>query len=159
VLIIIGEFGIGTSQTEPGARWKYYDFCRNSAYNSTTSIMLWEASGSFARPTPRPRTRISTEPPPYTGHRRLDQTDLDIIIQAAKGVHNALLDSSENANDRSYWSSAQLFQKLGDPIQDTNLPLLWNSKKLACISCSGGPWQATLPEGGLLFVSSNIYTC
>jgi endoglucanase len=129
VPIIIGEFGIGTAQTEPAARWKYYDFVVNSAYNSTTSVMLWDASGSFA-----PNTTT-----PYG-----DQTAMDIIIHAAKGVQNALPDSTENGNDASYWSSAQLFHKLGDPLQDTNLPFLWNNKTLTSISCSDGPCQRRL---------------
>jgi len=131
VPIIIGEFGIGTAQTEAAARWKYYDFVVNSAYNSTTSVMLWDASGTFA-------SNTST----YG-----DETVLDIIIHAAKGVHNALPNSTENDSDPSYWSSAQLFQKLGDPIQDTNLPFLWNNKTVKSISCSGGPCQSTLRKG------------
>ena len=131
VPIIIGEFGIGTDQTEAAARWKYYDFVVNSAYNSTTSVMLWDASGTFA--------------PNNTAHG--DETSLDIIIHAARGVHNALPDSTENGNDPSYWSSAQLFQKLGDPVQDTNLAFLWNNKSLTSISCSDGPCQPTLRKG------------
>jgi endoglucanase len=130
--IILGEFGIGTPQTEPAARWKYYDFVVNSACNSTTSVMLWDSSGSFA-----PNTTT-----PYG-----DPTAMDIIIQAAKGVHNALPNSTENGNDPSYWSSAQLFQKLGDQIQNTNLPFLWNNKTLTAISCSDGPCQPTLRNG------------
>jgi len=132
VLIIIGEFGISPAQTETAARWKYYDFVVNSAYNSTTSVMLWDASGSFA---------------PNTSTPNGDQTALDIIIRAARGVQNALPDSTENGDDPSYWSSAQLFHKQGDPIQDTNLPFLWNGKTLVSISCSGGPCRSTLQKG------------
>jgi endoglucanase len=132
VPIIIGEFGIDTAETEAAARWKYYDFVVNSAYNSTESVILWDASGSFA-----PNTTA-----PYG-----DQTVLDIIIHASRGVHNALPNSTENGNDPSYWSSAQLFQKLGDPIEDTNLPFLWNDKNLVSISCTNGPCHPTLLKG------------
>ncbi|PMD32599.1 glycoside hydrolase family 5 protein [Hyaloscypha variabilis F] len=132
VPIIIGEFGIGTAMTETAARWKYYDFVVNSAYSSNTSVMLWDASSSFAPNTTQPYG---------------DQTALDIIIHAAKGVHNALANSTENGNDPTYWSSSQLFQKLGSPIQDTNLPFLWNNKSITSISCSDGPCQPILRKG------------
>jgi endoglucanase len=129
VPLIIGEFGIGIPQTEPAARWKYYDFVVNSAYESNTSVALWDAGSSFA-----PNTAI-----PYP-----DPTDLDIIIHAAKGIKNAVPDSTEDSSAPSQWSSAQLFHKLGDPFQDTDLPFVFQGKNLVSISCSDGPCNATL---------------
>lgn len=132
VPIIIGEFGIQITQTEPAARWKYFDFVVQAARNLTTSVMLWDASGTFA---------------PNTAWPYGDPTALDIITHAARGIHNALADSSEDTSAPSFWSSAQLFQKQGDPIQDTNLPFLFNGKRLTHISCSGGPCPHTLRKG------------
>jgi endoglucanase len=132
VPIIIGEFGIGTAQTETAARWKCYDYFVQTAYNNTESVMLWDASGTFA-----PNTTT-----PYG-----DPMAMDSIITEANGIHNALADSSEDTGAPSFWSSAQLFHKQGDPVQDTSLPFLFNGKTLTSISCSGGPCQATLRAG------------
>jgi endoglucanase len=132
VPIIIGEFGIGTAQTEAAARWKYYDYFVQAAYNNSESVMLWDASGSFAPDT-------ST---PYG-----DPTAMDVIISAAKGVQNALADSTEDENAPSFWSSAQLFQKQGDPIRATGLPMLFNGHTLLSISISNGTCNGTLRVG------------
>ena len=120
VPIIIGEFGVGTSQAKTAARWTYYDFVVNSAWESNTTVVLWEASGMFA---------------PNSTTLYPDPTSLDIIVKAARGMH------------ASFWSSAQLLQKMGEPVRDTGLPFVWHGKKPTSIGCSDGACAATLREG------------
>jgi endoglucanase len=121
VPLIIGEFATSPVTTETGARWKWYDFITRTSYKYNTSVMLWDAGESFEVNSPQPWQ---------------DPTAINLIITGSKGINNTLADSTEDPNALTQFTSANLFHKSGDPIEDTNLPFLWNGNTLECIDCS-----------------------
>jgi len=121
VPLLIGEFATPPPSTETAARWKWYDFITRTASKYNTSVMLWDAGGSFEGDSPHPWQ---------------DPTAIDIIMNAANGISNALADSTEDPNAETQFTSAYLFYKQGDPIQDTSLPFLWNGNALLRIKSS-----------------------
>jgi endoglucanase len=121
VPLIIGEFATSPVTTETAARWKWYDFITRTSNKYNTSVMLWDAGESFEVNSPQPWQ---------------DPTAINIIITGSKGINNTLADSAEDPKALTQFTSANLFHKSGDPIEDTNLPFIWNGNTLDCIDCS-----------------------
>lgn len=123
VPIIIGEFAVPVPTTETAARWKWFDYITRTAAQYGTSVMLWDASGSFAVNSSQPYGDLST---------------IAVLTNAAAGVENALADNTVDPAASTQWTSAYLFYKQGDPIADTNLPFIWNGATLKSIRSTTG---------------------
>lgn len=123
--------------TETAARWKWYDFIVRTATLENTTTMLWDAGGSFA----------DNQTDPW------DPTTIEIIMSAAKGIPNALADSTEDASALTQWSSANVLHQSGTPVADTSLPFLFNNNTLQWIE-SDRPRAGTRLRGGTDYVVS-----
>lgn len=119
--LICGEYGIDSRGIEPGAVWKNLDWLLHTGYKYNVSMMLWDTSASF----------VVNGPTQYG-----DQTALNIILSASKGISNALADTTTDNQALTQFTSAYLFQKHGEAIKDTGLPFIWNNHKVLSIEQS-----------------------
>jgi endoglucanase len=116
--LVIGEWDASSTNTEPAARWKYFDFFLRTAAKYNTSTMIWDnGNDHFDRATNKWR----------------DPTALSILMAATKGEFNALPDSS-TGNENPQQSSAYAYHKLGTPVSSIELPYLFNGNKLLSIT-------------------------
>jgi endoglucanase len=112
--LLIGEFATPPPSTETAARWKWYDFIVRTALKYDTSVMLWDAGGSFALDAAGA----------WSGW--VDPSAVNIIYFASSGIPNLLAESTTDPDAASQSSSAFIFHKKGDVVQDTTLSFIWN---------------------------------
>ncbi|KAE9371779.1 glycoside hydrolase family 5 protein [Stipitochalara longipes BDJ] len=143
VPLIIGEFATPPLSTETAARWKLYDFITHTARAYNTSVMLWDAGGSFAVDSPAPWQ---------------DPTAIEIIKFAAEGVVNILAESTVDPDAVAQSTSAFLFYKDGDLLKDISLPFVWNgSKGLPLLSITYSTSTST-PNGSKILRQDTEYS-
>ena len=123
VPIFIGEFAAPVPTTETAARWKWFDYISRTAAQYNTSVMLWDAGGSFEVNSAQPYGDFST---------------IAVLTKAAAGITNALADNTVDSAAATQWTSAYLFHKKGTPIVDTSLPFIWNGARLESIYSTVG---------------------
>lgn len=140
--IIVGEFGMEIRPSEPAARWKWFDHVVRTAYKYNFTMMLWDASIHF----------VVNSPDPWE-----DPTALDIFLEAAKGNHNVLADSTEDGSASEQWSSAIVWHKVGEPVTDQTLPFIWNENILEWMRVSIASEQRQLaPEQDYQYNGNNV---
>jgi len=119
----MSEFAAPVPITETAARWKWFDYISRTAAQYNTSVMLWDASGSFAVNSAQPYGDLST---------------IAVLTNAAAGFTNVLADSIVDSAATTQWTSAYLFHKQGSSIADTDLPFIWNGATLESIDGTVG---------------------
>lgn len=123
VPLVIGEYSASTTNTEPAARWKYTDFLVRTAKKYSTSTILWDNGGDFLD---------------RTANAWRDPTVPQLITNATVGTVNSLADSTTDISATTQSTSAYIFHKVGDAVQDMTLPYLFNGNTLKSIRLVGG---------------------
>ncbi|KAF1982868.1 glycoside hydrolase family 5 protein [Aulographum hederae CBS 113979] len=112
VPLVIGEWQVTPFRTEAAARWKYFDFFIRTANKYRTSTIIWDNGGDFL------------DRPAKTWR---DVTALNILMDAVKGLPNALPDSTTDQSAPTQWTAATIFHRVGAPVEDATLPFLLNN--------------------------------
>jgi len=116
--LVIGEWSASPANTETAARWKYFDFFVRTAAKYDTATILWDnGADHFERGAGKWR----------------DETELGVLLSAAKGDVNALPDSA-TGSESVQWSSAYAYHKVGTKVVDIELPYLFNGNTLTAIT-------------------------
>jgi endoglucanase len=144
VPVIVGEFGMEIRPSEAAARWKWFDHVVATGQKYNFTMMLWDASIHF----------VVESPDPWQ-----DPTALDILLNAAKGEANVLAESTVDGSAAEQWSSAYLWHRVGEPVTDISLPLIWNGRKIRTISSSFTPQpDYYVAENNITFTADYLST-
>ncbi|RDW92869.1 putative extracellular endoglucanase [Aspergillus mulundensis] len=139
VPLILGEYDASSVNTEPAARWKYFDHIQRVASQFGISTIMWDNGADHLDRT--------------TGQWR-DPTTLDIVVGTTENTANSLPDSTEDASAAEQQSSAFIFHQVGTDVTSQSLPYLFNGNSLVSITESDG---SVLASGSDYSVSgSNI---
>jgi endoglucanase len=133
VPLIIGEWAASPVATEAAARWKYFDFFIRTAAKYNTATILWDNGADFLN---------------RATHQWRDTVALDILINAAAGKKNSLPDSTTDGSTTQS-SSAYIYHKRNDTVNDVELPFLFNGNTLK---------SAKLTTTGKALVSGTDYS-
>ncbi|OAA65367.1 Glycoside hydrolase, subgroup, catalytic core [Niveomyces insectorum RCEF 264] len=119
VPLLIGEYGASPTNCEAAARWRYTDYLVRTARALNTTTMLWDnGADDLDRPSRRWR----------------DATEVEIIRSASAGAINSLPDSTTDDASATQFSSAFVFHRVGEAVDEQRLPFLWNGNTLTAIS-------------------------
>ncbi|KAF2007244.1 glycoside hydrolase family 5 protein [Amniculicola lignicola CBS 123094] len=119
VPLIIGEWSGSATHTETAARWRYVDYFMRAAQKYNTSVVLWDnGADSLNRAT----------------HQWRDTVLMDIISNAARGISNALPESTTDGAATKQESSAYVYHKANTSITATTLPFQFNGNTLVSAS-------------------------
>lgn len=136
VPLVIGEWSASPGNTEPAARWKYVDFLVRTANKYNTSTILWDnGADNLDR----------------AAHKWRDLTSVELIMNAKNGTSNSLPDSTEDLQATSQFTSAYIWHKVGDPVDDQNLPFLMNGNDIVSVT---GPKGTTWVVDDQFYVTS-----
>lgn len=124
VPLIIGEWDASPTNTETGARYRYFDYFIRQASAIGAATMVWDNGDDHLDRN--------------TGLWR-DPVAIDILMNAAKGIPNSLPDGTTNLDATTQQSSAYIYHRFGDDVTDQALPFLLNGNTLESIKVSGGP--------------------
>jgi endoglucanase len=109
--------------TEPAARWKWCDFVIRTTRKYNTATFLWDNGNDFLD---------------RSSHKWRDETTLDIIMNANRGVRNSLPDSTFELRDSSQWTSAYIFHKSGEQVEESLSVILLNGNSFKSITGPNG---------------------
>ncbi|KAL4819789.1 glycoside hydrolase superfamily [Aspergillus spinulosporus] len=123
VPLILGEYDASSVNTEPAARWKYFDHIQRVASQFGIATVMWDNGADHLDRT--------------TGQWR-DPTTLDIVIGTTADTANSLPDSTEDASATEQFSSAYIFHQVGTNVTSQSLPYLFNGNSLVSITESDG---------------------
>ncbi len=121
--LIIGEFDASPTNCEAAARWKYTDYFVRQAASLNTSVVIWDNGiDHFDR----------------VARTWRDPTSISILMNAVKGVPNSLADSTTDLSAPTQSSSAFIFHRVGDTVDDQALPFILHGNELTSIELSSG---------------------
>ncbi|KAL4939828.1 hypothetical protein BDV06DRAFT_198017 [Aspergillus oleicola] len=123
VPLILGEYDASPTNTEPAARWKYFDHLQQVASQFNIATVIWDNGADHLDRT--------------TGQWR-DPVSLGIVTGTVEGTANSLPDSTEDASATEQWSSAYIFHKTGESVEEQTLPYLFNGNSLVSVTDSSG---------------------
>ncbi|KAL4988883.1 glycoside hydrolase superfamily [Aspergillus falconensis] len=123
VPLILGEYDASSVNTEPAARWKYFDHIQRVASQFGIATIIWDNGADQLDRT--------------TGQWR-DPMTLDIVIGTTADTANSLPDSTEDASVSEQFSSAYIFHQVGTNVTSKSLPYLFNGNSLVSITESDG---------------------
>lgn len=121
VPLLIGEFSASPTNCEASARWRYTDFLVRTARSLNTSVMLWDnGADNLDRPSGKWR----------------DVTSVELIVDAATtSVMNSLPDgTTDDSMGTTQWTSAYVFQRVGNPVTSQALPYIFNGNNVTSIT-------------------------
>ncbi|KAL4951282.1 glycoside hydrolase superfamily [Aspergillus filifer] len=121
--LILGEYDASPTNTEPAARWKYFDHLQKVASQFNIATVIWDNGADHLDRT--------------NGQWR-DPTSLGIVVGTTEGTANSLPDSTEDASATEQWSSAYIFHKAGNEATEQTLPYLFNGNTLTSITDLAG---------------------
>jgi endoglucanase len=128
VPIVLGEYDASQLNTEPAARWKWFDHVVRTAQALDMLPMLWDNGlDNLDRATGKWR----------------DQTAIDIMMHALAGRNNSLPDSTTDPAATVQTSSAYVFNKLGQTPGNQTLPFLLNGNTIRSLKIG----SSTLSRG------------
>ncbi|RYP59055.1 hypothetical protein DL769_008704 [Monosporascus sp. CRB-8-3] len=131
VPLVLGEFDASPLNTEPAARRRYTDLVVRTAAALNTAVMIWDNGlDHLDRGT----------------HTWKDPHSLSILMNAAEGTPNSLADATTDAYATSQSSSAYVFHRVGDAVEDYTVSLLLNGNTLDSIAVDGSDGE-TLAAG------------
>lgn len=123
VPLILGEYDASVTNTEPAARWKYFDHLQKVAAQFDIATVLWDNGEDQLDRT--------------TGEWR-DPTTLDLVIGTTAETTNSLPDSTEDAAASEQSSSAYIFHRAGTQVTNQALPYIFNGNSLESITDAAG---------------------
>ncbi|KAL4805017.1 glycoside hydrolase superfamily [Aspergillus unguis] len=123
VPLILGEYDASVTNTEPAARWKYFDHIEHVAAELGISTIIWDNGLDQLDRT--------------TGEWR-DPTTLQLVVGTTAETSNSLPDSTEDATASEQFSSAYIFHQGGAKVTEQTLPYLFNGNTLLSITDSTG---------------------
>ncbi|KAL4914648.1 glycoside hydrolase superfamily [Aspergillus aurantiobrunneus] len=121
--LILGEYDASSVNTEPAARWKYFDHLQAVAAQFGISTIIWDNGADHLDRT--------------TGEWR-DPTTLQLVVGTTAETTNSLPDSTEDATAVEQSSSAYIFHRAGTQVASQTLPYLFNGNALVSIIDSAG---------------------
>ncbi|KAL2846655.1 glycoside hydrolase superfamily [Aspergillus pseudoustus] len=123
VPLILGEYDASSVNTEPAARWKYFDHIQHVAAQFNIATVMWDNGADQLDRT--------------TGEWR-DPVTPEIVVGTTEETLNSLPDSTEDASATEQSSSAYLFHRAGTQVAAQTLPYLFNGNTLVSITDSAG---------------------
>ncbi|KAL4929796.1 putative extracellular endoglucanase [Aspergillus undulatus] len=138
VPLILGEYDASPTNTEPAARWKYFDHLQRVASKLGISTIIWDNGADHLDRT--------------IGEWR-DPTSLQLVVGTTADTANSLPDSTEDATATEQWSSAYIFHQAGEEATEQTLPYLFKGNSLVSITDSAG---TVLASGSDYSVSGDV---
>ncbi|KAL2753247.1 glycoside hydrolase family 5 protein [Sodiomyces alcalophilus JCM 7366] len=138
--LILGEYDASLLNTEPAARWKWFDQVARVSTQHGVALVVWDNGLDHLDRN--------------TGIWR-DPVALDIVEAVLRGENNSLPDATTDPNDLEQWSSAFVWNRVGETVGDAELPWLFNGNALAGVRTHTG---ANLVQGVDYTVSSDAVT-
>ncbi|KAL3490957.1 glycoside hydrolase superfamily [Aspergillus germanicus] len=123
VPLILGEYDASAENTEPAARWKYFDHLQHVAAQFGISTIMWDNGNDHLDRT--------------TGEWR-DPVTPQLVVGTAEETTNSLPDSTEDASATEQSSSAYIFHRANTQVAAQTLPYLFNGNNLVSITDSAG---------------------
>ncbi|PVI06624.1 glycoside hydrolase family 5 protein [Periconia macrospinosa] len=119
VPLLLGEWDASNTNTETAGRWRYFDFLLRTAAKYNIPTIIWDNGlDHFDRAAGKWR----------------DETVLKILQSAVKGDVNALPDSTTDTAATSQFSSAFVWNKVGESVKAVSVPYLFNGLTLSSIT-------------------------
>ncbi|KAL3476477.1 glycoside hydrolase superfamily [Aspergillus californicus] len=123
VPLILGEYDASSANTEPAARWKYFDHVQHVAAELGIATIMWDnGADHFDRTIGEWRDPVTPE----------------IVVGTTEATSNSLPDSTEDASATEQSSSAYIFHRVGTQVTSQTLPYLFNGNTLVSIADSTG---------------------
>jgi endoglucanase len=146
VPIYVGEFDASPINTEAAARWKWFDYVVRAMADIGAAVAVWDNG----------LDHLDRETDTFR-----DQTSIDIILNAVTGIPSSLPGSTVDPGAANQSSSAYIFHRVGDPIEDEELPYLFNGNDLDSITASDGTELAagtdyTVGESSVTFTADLV---
>ncbi|KAI9370513.1 glycoside hydrolase superfamily [Aspergillus egyptiacus] len=138
--LILGEYDASSVNTEPAARWKYFDHLQRVAAQFNIPTIIWDNGADHL-------DRIA-------GQWR-DPTTLQLVVGTTENTASSLPDSTEDAGTTEQFSSAYIFHRVGTQVSSQTLPYLFNGNSLVSITDSTG---ILLTAGSDYSISGNSIT-
>ncbi|KAL2849782.1 glycoside hydrolase superfamily [Aspergillus pseudodeflectus] len=123
VPLILGEYDASAENTEPAARWKYFDHLQHVAYDLKIATIMWDNGNDHLDRT--------------TGEWR-DPVTPQLVVGTTEETLNSLPDSTEDASATEQSSSAYIFHRVTDQVAAQTVPYLFNGNSLVSITDSAG---------------------
>jgi endoglucanase len=123
VPLILGEYDASAENTEPAARWKYFDHLQHVAYDLKIATIMWDNGNDHLDRT--------------TGEWR-DPVTPQLVVGTTEETLNSLPDSTEDASATEQSSSAYIFHRVTDQVTAQTVPYLFNGNSLVSITDSAG---------------------
>ncbi|KAL4882248.1 glycoside hydrolase superfamily [Aspergillus karnatakaensis] len=123
VPLILGEYDASSVNTEPAARWKYFDHLQRVTADLGISTIIWDNGADHLDRT--------------IGQWR-DPTTLQLVVGTDGDTANSLPDSTEDASAMEQSSSAYIFHRVGEQVTAQTQPYLFNGNSLVSITESDG---------------------
>ncbi|KAJ0418258.1 glycoside hydrolase superfamily [Aspergillus carlsbadensis] len=135
VPLILGEYDASAENTEPAARWKYFDHIQHVATYYNIATVMWDNGNDHLDRT--------------TGEWR-DPVTPQLVVGTTEETANSLPDSTKDASATEQSSSAYIFHRANTQVAAQALPYLFNGNSLVSITDSAG---AVLASGSDYSVS------
>ena len=119
----VGEWDASPANTEPAARWKYFDYFIRTANKFKYSTILWDNGNDHYN---------------RAANTWSDEVSISTLMSAVAGTSNSLADSTTDASATSQSSGATLFHKVGNPVLAESVSYLLNGNTLTAIKNSAG---------------------
>ncbi|KEY73831.1 hypothetical protein S7711_03125 [Stachybotrys chartarum IBT 7711] len=140
VPLYIGEYDASPTNTESAARWRWFDHVGRAANDINAAVVVWDNG----------LDHLIRE----TGVWR-DPSSIDILVETADEVVNSLPDSTVDTSASEQFSSAFIWNQVGQEIADVELPWLFNGNTLESITQDDG---TTLVSGTDYTTSADAIT-
>lgn len=123
VPIYIGEFDASPVNTEPAARWRWFDHLVKIANSLDATLAVWDNG----------LDHLDRD----SGEWR-DPTTLEILQGVGQSIDHSLPDSTVDGSVTEQWSSAYVYHKVGDEVADQELPYSFAGNTVTAITTSDG---------------------
>ncbi|KAK5656751.1 hypothetical protein OQA88_4299 [Cercophora sp. LCS_1] len=122
VPILLGEFSASQLNTEPAARWKWYDHVLRVCKQLGIGTVLWDNG----------LDNLQRE----TGIWR-DPTSVEIAMAVLRGESNSLPESTTDPEAKTQESSAYVWNKLGENVTEKRVEFLLNGNAVVGVEYEG----------------------
>lgn len=123
VPLVLGEYDASPLNTEPAARWKYFDHLARVATELDISLVIWDNGLDHLD---------------RNAGTWWDPVSLAIIDAAIAGEPNSLPDSTTDQSAEEQWTSAFIWNRAGEEVEDYELPWLFNGNSLVSVTTETG---------------------
>ncbi|KAI9148885.1 Endoglucanase B [Paramyrothecium foliicola] len=143
VPLYIGEFNTPPFHTENAARWRWFDHVIKTANDIGAAVVVWDNG----------LDHLDREAASWR-----DPTNLDVLLNAVKGTSNSLPDSTVDGAATEQSSSAYIFNRVGNAVENYELPWLFNGNTLTKVTLDGKDLTAdtdyTVAASSITFTAS-----